>query len=169
MIMRMYSKTEHGMNDRNRNTRYILTALAITLVLTSIVAAVGCSSGTNTTAPTTSTTSTTSSSGVSYSNNIQPLFNTNCVVCHQGAGQGGLTLEPNKSYSNLVGVQSTESSIELRVKAGAPDQSYLLAKLNGTQVQAGGSGVQMPYGAAPLTQAQTNLIQQWISQGAPNN
>ena len=172
MIMRMYSKTEHGMNDRNRNIRYILTALAITLVLTSIVAAIGCSSGTNTTAPTTSatsTTSTTSSSGVSYSNNIQPLFNSYCVVCHQGAGQGGLTLEPNKSYSNLVGVQSTETSTELRVKAGAPDQSYLLAKLNGTQVQAGGSGAQMPYGAAPLPQAQISLMQQWISQGAPNN
>ena len=157
------------MNDRNRNIRYILTALAITLVLTSIVAAVGCSSGTNTTAPTTSTTSSTSSSGVSYSNNIQPLFNSYCVVCHQGAGQGGLTLEPNKSYSNLVGVQSTETSTELRVKAGAPDQSYLLAKLNGTQVQAGGSGAQMPYGAAPLPQAQISLMQQWISQGAPNN
>ena len=166
MIMRMYSKTEHGMNDRNRKIRCILTALAVTLVLTSIVATVGCSSGSKTTAPTTSTTS---SSGVSYSKDIQPLFNSYCVVCHQGVGQAGLTLEPSKSYSNLVGVQSTENSTELRVKAGAPDQSYLLAKLNGTQVQAGGSGVQMPYGAAPLTQAQTSLIQQWISQGAPNN
>ena len=170
MIIRMYSQTEHGMNDRNGKIRYILTALAIALVLTSIVATVGCSSGSQTIAPTTApTTSTTTSSGVSYSNNIQPLFNTNCVVCHQGAGQGGLTLEPNKSYSNLVGVQSTETSTELRVKAGAPDQSYLLAKLNGTQVQAGGSGAQMPYGAAPLPQAQISLIQQWISQGALNN
>jgi cytochrome c553 len=140
-----------------------MLAIALTLAL---LVAPGCSSGSKTTA---STTSNTSSTGVSYSRDIQPLFNSYCVVCHQGVGQAGLTLEPNLSYSKLVGVPSTESATELRVKAGAPDQSYLLAKLNGTQVQAGGSGVQMPYGAAPLSQAQISLIQQWIAAAALNN
>jgi hypothetical protein len=68
-----------------------------------------------------------------------------------------------------VGVASTEDPSELRVKAGAPDQSYILAKLNGTQVAAGGSGAQMPYNQPPLSSAQISLIQQWISEGAPNN
>jgi hypothetical protein len=90
-------------------------------------------------------------------------------VCHQIQGEAGLALEPNRSYNNLVGVQSTQSSTQLLVKAGAPEESYLLAKLNGTQAQAGGSGVRMPYGAAPLSQAQLNLIRQWITDGASNN
>ena len=157
---------EHNMNKKNHTSGVILIILAISLVLIALSAVPGCSSGSKATTPTTSTTS---SSGVSYSKDIQPIFNSYCVVCHQGAGQAGLTLEPSLSYSKLVGVQSTESSTELRVKAGAPDQSYLLAKLNGTQVQAGGSGVQMPYGATPLPQAQISLIQQWIAAGALNN
>ena len=134
-------------------------------MISALLAGSACSSGSKTSTPATST----PSSGVSYSRDIQPIFNNYCVVCHQGAGQAGLELEPNASYSKLVGVPSTESSTQLRVKAGAPDQSYLLAKLNGTQVQAGGSGAQMPFGAAPLSQAQISLIQQWIAAGAPNN
>ncbi len=142
-----------------------LATIAVALGIFVLGIAPGCSSGgsSNTTA------ATTAASGVSFSKNIQPIFNSNCVVCHQGAGQAGLTLEPNLSYSKLVGVPSTQSATEQRVKAGAPDQSYLLAKLNGTQVAAGGSGAQMPYGAAPLSASNISLIQQWIAAGAPNN
>ena len=141
----------------------ILLILTVALSL-SLLSATACSSGSNTTSNTSSTVS-----GVSFSRDIQPIFNNYCVVCHQGVGQAGLTLEPAVSYSKLVGVSSTESSTELRVKAGSPDQSYLMAKLTGTQVQAGGSGAQMPFNAPPLAQTQINLIQQWISAGAPNN
>jgi hypothetical protein len=151
------------MNKQYCASRFLLMMLVASLTL-SVLLASACGSGSKTTTPATSTTS-----GVSYSRDVQPIFNNYCVVCHQGAGQAGLTLEPNVSYSKLVGVHSTESASELRVKVGSPDQSYLLAKLNGTQVQAGGSGAQMPYGAAPLSSAQIGLIQQWIAAGAPNN
>ena len=154
------------MNRQNGVAR-VLLVLAVTLLAVSVIlVASACGSGSKTTSPITSTTS---STGVSFSKDIQPIFNSYCVVCHQGAGQAGLTLEPNLSYSKLTGVPSTESANELRVKAGAPDQSYLLAKLNGTQVQAGGNGAQMPYGASPIPQDQINLVQQWIAEGAPNN
>ena len=148
---------------------FLSVILATILTLSALLVASACSSGSKPTTPVTS--SVTSSSVVSFSKDVQPIFNNNCVVCHQGqvAAQASLTLEPSLSYSKLVGVPSTESTTEMRVKAGAPDQSYLLAKLNGTQVQAGGSGAQMPYGATPLLQAQINLIQQWIAEGAPNN
>ena len=152
------------MNRQNGGARFLLTMLATILTISLLLAGLACSSGSKTSTPATSTTS-----GVSYSRDIQPIFNNYCIVCHQGAGQGGLTLEPNLSYSKLVGVPSTQSTTELRVKAGAPDQSYLLAKLNGTQVQAGGGGTQMPQGASPLSQTQINLVQQWIAAGAPNN
>ena len=157
---------EHVSNQHYGGTRFLLTALVTAVTVSTLFASTACSSGSKTTAPATSTTS---SASVSFSRDVQPIFNDNCVVCHQGAGQAGLTLEPALSFSKLVGVPSTENPVEMRVKAGAPDQSYLLAKLNGTQVQAGGSGVQMPYGGTPLSQAQISLIQQWIAEGAPNN
>jgi len=148
-----------------QNSGVLLATIAAALGIFVLGIAPGCSSGgsSNTTSATTVTT------GVSFSKDIQPIFNSSCVVCHQGAGQAGLTLEPNLSYSKLVGIASTESATELRVKAGSPDQSYLLAKVNGTQIAAGGSGAQMPYGSAPLSAANISLIQQWIAAGAPNN
>jgi len=149
------------MNNPINGARFPVILLAIVLTMAA------CSSGSKTTA--TATSSDTSSSVVSFSKDIQPLFNNSCVICHQVAGQAGLTLEPNLSYTRLVGVPSTESTAELRVKPGSPDQSYIIAKLQGTQIQAGGSGVQMPYGAAPLSQAQISLVQQWIAEGAPDN
>jgi hypothetical protein len=149
---------------KNRSELFLVTLAAI-LVIIAFGAVHGCSSGgsSNTTG------SSTTASGVSFSGDIQPIFNSYCVVCHKGAGQAGLTLEANLSYGKLVGAPSTESATELRVKAGAPDQSYLLAKVNGTQAAAGGSGAQMPYNGTPLSAAQISLIQQWIAEGAPNN
>lgn len=106
--------------------------------------------------------------GASLTKDVQPVFNANCVVCHQGAGQAGLSLEPGLAYNNLVNVKSTESPL-MRVSPGAPDKSYLINKLLGNQAQAGGSGAQMPFNAPALPQAQISLIQQWITLGAPNN
>jgi hypothetical protein len=143
----------------------ILVTLAAALTVLMLGIAPGCKTGSSSN----TTGMTTQASGVSFAKDVQPIFNNYCVVCHQGAGQAGLTLEPNLSYSKLVGVPSTESATELRVKAGAPDQSYLLAKVNGTQATAGGIGAQMPYNAAPLSAANISLIQQWIAAGAPNN
>jgi mono/diheme cytochrome c family protein len=107
---------------------------------------------------------------VSLSKDIQPIFDANCVICHQGGAYApaGLSLQSGAAYSNLVNVKSTESPL-MRVAPGSPGQSYLINKLLGTQGQVGGSGAQMPFGAAPLPQAQITLIQQWITQGAPNN
>ncbi len=149
---------------KKQTSGVFLVTIAAALGILVLGIAPGCSSGGGS-----STTATTAASGISFSKDIQPIFNSSCVVCHQGAGQAGLTLEPNLSYSKLVGVPSTESATELRVKAGAPDVSYLLAKVNGAQIAAGGSGAQMPYGSVPLSAAKISLIQQWIAAGAPNN
>ena len=51
----------------------------------------------------------------------------------------------------------------LRVAPGAPDDSYLVHKIEGTAAQ----GQQMPpNGAAPLSQAEIGAIRQWITDGA---
>jgi cytochrome c553 len=117
----------------------------------------------------TSTSTTTGTAAVSLKNDVQPIFTTSCVVCHQGASpSGGLNLEPGVAYKNLVNAASTQSALKL-VVPGAPGQSYLLNKLRGTQVQAGGSGAQMPYGASPLPDSRIQTIEQWITAGAPDN
>lgn len=155
------------MNTRIMRVNPLLVVLLTSLLISGLFLTLACSSGNKTT---TTVPSSSSASGVNFTKDVQPIFNSNCVVCHQGTASGyaGLSLEPAQSYKMLVGVKSLESE-QLRVKAGTPDQSYLIAKLQGTQTQAGGSGARMPYGGAPLQQAQISLIQQWITQGAPNN
>ncbi len=106
--------------------------------------------------------------GVSFSRDVQPIFSANCAICHQGTGPAGLTLEPGASYLNLVGRPSTESNLP-RVAPGNPQGSYLVHKLQGTQLSVGGSGAQMPYSGMPLAPPQMALITGWIQEGAPNN
>ncbi len=144
---------------------------AVCLTVAALMAMVACSSVTSSNTPkTTTSATTTSTAGVSFSRDIQAIFTSNCVVCHtDGSGPLGLSLDPGSAYKNLVNVKSIEAPSLNRVSPGAPDKSYILNKLLGTQTQAGGSGARMPFGAAPLPEATINLIQQWISAGAPNN
>jgi cytochrome c551/c552 len=142
---------------------FIVTFLMMSVIL---LGSFACSSGKTTQS---STTPATSGSGVGFARDVKVIFNSNCVVCHQGAtATGGMSLEPASAYGNLVNVKSQESALQ-RVLPGQPDKSYLVAKLQGTQVQVGGSGAQMPYGASPLAQSQIDLIKQWITKGALNN
>ncbi len=150
-------------------SRSAVFTIAVSMMVLAALAAAACSSGT-TSSTTTPSSTTTSSGGVSFSRDIQPIFNANCVVCHTGtSGPQGLTLDSGKAYGNLVNVNSTEAPSLKRVAPGSPDKSYIINKLLGTQTQAGGSGAQMPFGAQPLSQSTISLIQQWITAGAPNN
>jgi hypothetical protein len=105
---------------------------------------------------------------VSYERDIQPIFDENCVACHQtGSAEQGLVFEGGKSFDNIVRVPSKEAKL-LLVSPGNPDQSYLLVKLAGTQAKAGGHGAQMPLGD-PLSAAKIALVSNWIAAGAPRN
>lgn len=106
---------------------------------------------------------------VHFDDQIQPLFNNNCVFCHMtGAESGGLNLEPGISYGQLVGVPSAQSPLN-RVEPGEPSNSYLVHKLEGTHLDVGGEGDLMPLGGMPLTADQLRLIRQWIEEGAQDN
>jgi hypothetical protein len=94
------------------------------------------------------------------------VFTPICSVCHIGASAPqGLQLDAAHSYNLLVGVPSNEQPSLLRVKAGDPDNSYMVHKIEGLP---GISGGQMPLGQTPLPQATINAIRQWITNGAPN-
>jgi hypothetical protein len=115
---------------------------------------------------------------VSFSGNIQPIFNQSCATstaCHVGptAGQG-LQLTTGTSYGAIVNVPSTEKPKELLVKPGAPDDSYLQQKIEGSP---GIAGLQMPQGCPgnPLGGAvcpsadEITAIRTWIMECAQNN
>lgn len=97
-----------------------------------------------------------------YEQAVQPIFDEHCVICHMtGSANAGLILEAGKSFENLVDVPSTESSLR-RVSPGVPEKSYLVKKLTGMQIAAGGQGVSMPLGGAALTAEEMASIESWI-------
>lgn len=92
------------------------------------------------------------------------VFDENCIECHAGnRASGGLNLDDvQTSYDNLVEVPARQANDLMRVRAGNPDDSYLIHKLEGTQR----SGRQMPSGDPALSQETIDVIRAWIEQGA---
>jgi mono/diheme cytochrome c family protein len=106
---------------------------------------------------------------VTFSKDIVPILKTRCVMCHlTGQEPGNMKLAPKVAYATLVGVKATETDLK-RIEPGKPDQSYVVRKLEGTHVAAGGTGEQMPMGGDPLPPEQIQKIRAWIEQGAQNN
>ena len=94
------------------------------------------------------------SSGVSFTNDILPIFNNSCINCHGGnRTEKGLIL---KTYADLM-KGSQNGSV---VTAGDADHSKL-AQLVISQ--------KMPKRGAKLTAPQIQLIVDWINQGALDN
>ncbi len=109
--------------------------------------------------------------GSGFAAAVQPILTANCALsgCHAGASPAqGMNLSSGQAYANIVSVPSNESGL-LRVKPSEPDSSYLMHKIQGTQSTVGGSGGRMPLGRAALSQAQIDIIRQWIADGASNN
>ena len=91
------------------------------------------------------------------------VFTPICTVCHIGAAAPeGLRLDAANSYSLLVGVPSVEVPSLFRVKAGDPDNSYVIQKLEGHAAV----GARMPFGGPYLSSDVIAVIRQWITAGA---
>jgi len=93
-----------------------------------------------------------------------------CANCHTG---GGASLPSSMNFSSaanayaaLVGVTSLEATTLQRVKAGDPNNSYLINKLEGTNLN---GTARMPFGGPYLDQPTINMVRAWIAQGALNN
>ena len=92
-----------------------------------------------------------------------------CVSCHNAAGQqfaGGLNLQHDVAYTNLVNVASRGQPSAVRVVPGSPDSSYIVHKLEGRSTIA---GVRMPPNGPYLTDGQIAVIRRWIERGAAND
>ncbi|MEE9555378.1 MAG: c-type cytochrome domain-containing protein [candidate division Zixibacteria bacterium] len=95
---------------------------------------------------------------ISYSSDIQPIFNNNCAGsnCHVGGMANGLSLE---SYTSLMNGGNSGAV----VLPGNPDGSIIVRRLEGN-IQP-----QMPLGRSPLPTPQIQLIRDWIAEGAHDN
>lgn len=91
------------------------------------------------------------------------VFDAICTACHIGASAPlGLRLDSANSYGLLVAVASVQQPGLERVAPSDPDNSYLIRKLEGTAAVGG----RMPLGGTPLSQADIDVIRQWIVDGA---
>lgn len=104
-----------------------------------------------------------------FAADVAPLLKYRCAPCHlTGDEAGGMALHPGAAWKTLVNTPSIESPL-LRVKPGAPDESYLVRKLEGTHLEAGGQGMRMPMEGGPLSDADIRMIRDWVAAGALQN
>lgn len=109
---------------------------------------------------------TTTGGGLSFAADVYPVLNPPASCDCHNPGSGGLKMgDVDTAYMQLVGVMSTEAPLN-RIEPGDTEASYLWHKINGTHIDAGGSGKMMPLGAPPLPQGTIDLIQEWIDGGA---
>jgi hypothetical protein len=96
------------------------------------------------------------------------IFTPTCAAigCHDPLGQSSqMILTQGQAYGNIVNRPSVEMPGLSRIKPDDPANSYLYRKIIG----AGITGDRMPLGSPPLSDAQIQLIRNWIRRGAPND
>lgn len=93
---------------------------------------------------------------VSFSNDIQPIFNEHCISCHAGSSPAGnLNLQSSESYQNLLDSQSGY------VDTITPASSILYSSMNSV------NNPMPPNGK--LDKCKIELVLKWIEQKAKNN
>ena len=96
-------------------------------------------------------------SQVNYQSDIQPIFNNNCIFCHQNGGSATLNLA---TYSGVMNGGWSGPAILV----GDHQNSLLYQRI----IQPIGTDGSMPPND-PLSQSQIDLIAQWIDEGAGNS
>ncbi|MFH1497877.1 MAG: PQQ-dependent sugar dehydrogenase [Verrucomicrobiota bacterium] len=102
---------------------------------------------------------------VDFAAQVQPIFNSLCVACHNdiATNSGGLDLQSGASLSELVGRISVEAKGVMLVDPGHPERSYLMEKLGSDNPQV---GTRMRPGNA-IDLALQALVRDWIAQLEP--
>src|ERR1043166_6868653 len=93
---------------------------------------------------------------VSFSRDIRPIFNQNCVACH-----GGVRQKNGVSFIFREEALGVGKSGRRTIVPGKPEQSELIARVTSKDPQ-----VRMPYHTQALPPQQITLLRQWIKEGA---
>ena len=97
-----------------------------------------------------------SSDRVSFSRDIRPILNQNCVPCH-----GGVRQKNGVSFIFREEALGVGKSGRPTIVPGKPEGSELIARLTSTDAE-----TRMPYHAPPLPPQQIALLRRWIKEGA---
>jgi hypothetical protein len=95
-------------------------------------------------------------SHISFNEDIRPIFNQKCVGCHGGvkqAGGFGLVFRENA-------LRETDRG-KFAIVPGRPGQSELIRRVRHENQE-----LRMPFEADPLSEAEIQLLERWIDQGA---
>jgi hypothetical protein len=109
---------------------------------------------------------------VSFSGELQPLLTASCTggACHDAEQpQLGLDLTSGVARAELVDVASMQCNALKLVAPGAPNTSYLIDKLAGSNPGGCFVGLRMPKAATTLGGSQIQAFRDWIANGAPDN
>ena len=93
---------------------------------------------------------------ISFSNDIQPILNQNCVQCH-----GGVRQKNGVSFVYREEALGTGKSGHRTIVPGHPEESELITRVTSSDPEA-----RMPYHSPPLSPPQIDLLRRWIKQGA---
>jgi hypothetical protein len=136
-----------------RVRRFLSPLAFMTIFLPSLASYLGCGKDSSPTSPSDIVFP---STNVSYSQHVQPLFNTSCALagCHDDVTrQNNLSLTSYQNATARAGI----------IVAGNADGSILAQRIDG-RLQP-----QMPFNRPPLNSNQINGIKTWINEGARNN
>jgi hypothetical protein len=130
--------------------------------------------------------------GVTYSEEIRPIFGRRCTTCHRPGGPSGVDIrDPFSSQPPPnVGIARAMTQWKLRnpsldippydVKPGEPDNSFLIYKISdpaldllpedpdGDGPAVPPAGQHMPLQVPPLTPNEISLLEDWVFAGAVN-
>jgi hypothetical protein len=93
---------------------------------------------------------------VSFSRDIRPILNQNCVACH-----GGVRQKNGVSFIFREEALGVGKSGRRTIVPGKPDESELIARVTSKDTDA-----RMPYHGPPLSPQQIALLRRWIKEGA---
>lgn len=102
---------------------------------------------------------------VSYLDDIQTIFSSRCIACHDEFHSSGLNLKEGVSYNMLVDVVTSGYSPNVRIKPLNKEESVLWNKI----INNGVFGGKMPQIGAPLSNFEIRKIEKWIELGALND
>jgi hypothetical protein len=93
---------------------------------------------------------------VSFNEDIRPIFNAKCIGCHGGvkqAGGFGLVFRENALRETDTG--------KFAIVPGRPGQSEIISRARHENEE-----LRMPFDGPPLEEAEIELLERWIDQGA---
>ncbi len=119
--------------------------------------------------------------GVTYDDDIRPLFNRRCTTCHRPVSPINVDIQnPFNAENGLVNGRSAAGNISpnswaevypgetpvSNVVPFEPDRSFLMDKLEGDLPANGHGGSEMPLQIAAVDAAELALLEQWVTDGA---